>query len=126
MDGCEWDPWYDKLWASMVLVYWLLNHGVHQSKYPHYDVAGRMLVEHCNMHLYKGGWGIVMSAPIGSSNRKIFPCQGCYISAIQYLLLEHMTSLAQNSSEIQYQTAKGTICTVWHRTHGIPYTCGYH
>jgi hypothetical protein len=47
-----------------------------RSKYPHCDVTGIMLVKHYNVNLYKGGWGIVMSAPIGSSNKNIFPYQG--------------------------------------------------
>jgi hypothetical protein len=32
----------------------------HQSKYPHYDVTGNTHGGHCNVALYKEGWGIVM------------------------------------------------------------------
>jgi hypothetical protein len=34
---------------------------VHQSKYPHYDVAEKIPSEHCNVRLISGGAGIVMS-----------------------------------------------------------------
>jgi hypothetical protein len=82
---------------------------VHQSMYPHYDVTGNCLPEHCNVAHSCDASRVVMSEINIKSGVAHSQIGSILYFSHQCLLLEHTASLASNSSERPSQIVYWTI-----------------